>query len=138
MEENELLPIFQYGYRKQHNTSQAILDYTDYITKATSNKLITIAIFMDLSKALDTVDKTRLKQKLSRLGLTDLSTLLIDSYMSNRKFCMTNDNEYYTLKYGVPQGSILGPLLFIMYTCDMTEITKHIKTIVYADDTTVL
>ena len=53
MEENELLPKFQYGYRKQHNTSQAILDYTDYITKATSNKLITIAIFMDLSKAFE-------------------------------------------------------------------------------------
>jgi hypothetical protein len=58
--------------------------------------------------------------------------------MSERKFCMTKDNEYYTLKYGVPQGSILGPLLFIMYTFDMTEITKYNKTIVYADDTTVL
>ena len=93
---------------------------------------------MDLSKAFDTVDKTILKQKLSRLGLTDLSTLLIDSYMSDRKFCMANDNDNYTLKYGVPQGSILGPLLFILYTCDMTEITKHIKTIVYANDMTAL
>ena len=93
---------------------------------------------MDLSKAFDTVDKSILKQKLNRLGLTDLSTLLIDSYMSDRKFCMSNDNNNYTLKYGVPQGSILGPLLFIIYTFDMTEITKHNKTIVYADDTTVL
>ena len=47
MEDNKLLPKFQYGYRKQHNTSQAILDYTDYITKAISNKLVTISIFMD-------------------------------------------------------------------------------------------
>ena len=58
--------------------------------------------------------------------------------MSDRKFCIAKDNEYYTLKHGVPQGSILGPLLFIMYTFDMTEITKYNKTIIYADDTTVL
>ena len=63
---------------------------------------------------------------------------LIDSYMSDRKFCMNNESDYYNLTYGVPQGSILGPLLFIMYTFDMTTITKHNKLIVYADDTTVL
>ena len=134
---NKLLPKFQYGYRKQHNTSQAILNYTEYITTATANKLITISIFMDLSKAFDTVDKTILKDKLSQLGMTDLTTSLIDSYMSNRKFCINNDKTYYTHTYGVPQGSILGPLLFILYTYDMTDITNN-KTIVYADDTTVL
>ena len=93
---------------------------------------------MDLSKAFDTVDKTILNDKLHKLGLTELSTSLIDSYMSDRKLCMTNDKDFYELKYGVPQGSILGPLLFIMYTFDITEITKHNKVIVYADDTTVL
>ena len=138
MERNNLLPNFQYGYRKQHNTSQAILDYVDYITKARANKLTTIAVFMDLSKAFDTVDKTILRQKLEQLGITDLTSSLINSYMSDRKFCMTTDKEYYNLKYGVPQGSILGPLLFIMYISDMTDITKYNKTIVYADDTTVL
>ena len=138
LEENNLLPPFQYGYRKHHNTSQAIADYTDYINKAINNKQVTIAVFMDLSKAFDTVDKTILKHKLHELGLTELSTSLIDSYMTNRKFCMMGDKEYYKLKYGVPQGSILGPLLFIMYTYDMTQITEHNKVIVYADDTTVL
>ena len=93
---------------------------------------------MDLSKAFDTVDKNILKQKLMDLGLNDISTSLIDSYMTNRKFCMNTDKEHYTLTYGVPQGSILGPLLFIMYTYDMTSITKNNKVIVYADDTTVL
>ena len=138
LQENNLLPPFQYGYRKQHNTSQAIADYADYINKAIKNKKVTIAVFMDLSKAFDTVDKTILNDKLQELGLTNLSTSLIDSYMSNRKFCMTNDEKLYDLKYGVPQGSILGPLLFIMYTFDMTKITDKNKVIVYADDTTVL
>ena len=131
-------PPFQYGYRKQHNTSQAILDFTDYITKACEQKLVTIAVFMDLSKAFDTVDKSILKDKLMELGLSASSVALIMSYMSNRQFCMTNDNTQYDLKYGVPQGSILGPLLFIMYTFDMVNITKRNKIIIYADDTTVL
>ena len=138
MELNNLLPKFQYGYRKNHNTSQAILDYANYINNANANKLVTIAIFMDLSKAFDTVDKTILKHKLHELGLAELSTSLIDSYMSDRKFCMKNDDKHYMQNYGVPQGSILGLLLFIMYTFDMTDITRHNKVIVYADDTTVL
>ena len=58
-----LLPPFQYGYRKFHNTCQAIADYTDYITKQISNKLCTIAVFMDLSKAFDTVDKKNIRTK---------------------------------------------------------------------------
>ena len=93
---------------------------------------------MDLSKAFDTVDKAILQQKLNNLGLSKDSILLLSSYMSDRKFVMTNDSESFELSYGVPQGSILGPLLFIMYTSDMTEITKNNKVIVYADDTTVL
>ena len=138
LEDNNLLPSFQYGYRKNHNTSQAILDLTDYITKACSSKKVTLAVFMDLSKAFDTVDKYLLEQKLIKLGLCENSVMLITSYMSNRKFCMNKDKDYYNLTYGVPQGSILGPLLFIMYTYDMVDITQENKMIVYADDTTVL
>ena len=139
LETNKLLPTFQYGYRKQHNTSQAILDFTDYIEKAMSKKLVTIAVFMDLSKAFDTVDVNIFKNKLIELGLSNSSISLIMSYMQCRKFCINNDsNHYYNLQYGVPQGSILGPLLFIMYTYDMINITDKNKVIVYADDTTVL
>ena len=138
METYNLLPFFQYGYRKNHNTTQAILDYTDFISKSCKSQLITIAIFMDLSKAFDTVDKAILQQKLISLGLSKDSIALLSSYMSERKFVMGKESESFELNYGVPQGSILGPLLFIMYTSDMTEITKNNKVIVYADDTTVL
>ena len=91
LDKHNLLPNFQYGYRRFHNTTQAIADYAEHIQNQLSNKLCTIAIFMDLSKAFDTVDKSILKQKLYELGLTDDSTSLIDSYMSDRKFCMTNE-----------------------------------------------
>ena len=138
LENNKILPSFQYGYRKNHNTTQAILDYTNYVSKAISKKLVTISIFMDLSKAFDTVDKDILEPKLLELGLSQESVQLITSYMSNRKLIMKNGTEYFNLKFGVPQGSILGPLLFIMYTSDMKDIAKNNKVIVYADDTTVL
>ena len=80
---------------------------------------------MDLSKAFDTVDKAILQQKLVNLGLSKDSIALLSSYMSERKFVVANDSESFELKYGVAQGSILGPLLFIMYTSDMTQIAKN-------------
>ena len=69
LESNNLLPNFQYGYRKHHNTSQAILDFANYISNSINKKLVTIALFMDLSKAFDTVDKEILVKKLFDLGL---------------------------------------------------------------------
>lgn len=93
---------------------------------------------MNLSKAFDTVEKYILQQKLKTFGLAESRYLLIDSYMSSRKFFMNKTVEQYALTYGVPQGSILGPLLFIMYTHDIVNITKENKVIVYTDDTTVL
>ena len=75
-------------------------------------KYTSISIFMDLSKAFDTVDRHILCNKLRKLGFDYNSYKLIEHYMTNRKFCFKNEKEYYNLEYGVPQGSILGPLLF--------------------------
>ena len=93
---------------------------------------------MDLSKAFDTVDKNILNEKLTNLGFDNDSTSLINSYMTQRKFCFSEDTTDYTLTYGVPQGSILGPLLFILYTNDITNVGSNDNTTVYADDTTLV
>ena len=138
LDDNEHIPNIQYGYRKKHNTSQAILDLTNHITKKRNQKEISIAIFMDLSKAFDTVDNSILDCKLNDLGVAKSSKDLIVNYMTNRKFILTDNKKTYSLDYGVPQGSILGPLLFITYIYDMTNITTEDKIIVYADDTTVV
>lgn len=139
LETNKLLPYFQYGYRKKHSTSHAILDYINTLKSNLKQKLTTIAVFMDLSKAFDTVDKDILANKLHKLGFSKSSRQLVYNYMTDRSFCFKNNlDEQYTLQYGVPQGSILGPLLFITYTYDMKYICPNDKTIVYADDTTVL
>ena len=82
VEANNILPNYQFGYRKKHNTSQAVLTFANEIEKALDNKLTAIAIFMDLSKAFDTVDKNILSKKLQSIGLNELSCNLLYNYMS--------------------------------------------------------
>ena len=139
LETNNLLPDFQYGYRKKHNTSQAILDFTNTIINNRKQKLASIAVFMDLSKAFDTVDKVVLINKMNKLGFDNGSQNLIYNYLCERSFCFSDQTGItYKLDYGVPQGSILGPLLFIIYTYDLKHLCPNDKSIVYADDTTII
>ena len=94
---------------------------------------------MDLSKAFDTVNKTILLDKLNALRFDFNSNSLINDYMTNRYFTFGKDNiNMFPLEHGVPQGSVLGPLLFLMYIQDMKYLCKNIKKIVYADDTTII
>ena len=145
LDKNKLLYKNQYGYRKNHSTSHAVLNVTELIHTAISSNEYTIAMFLDLSKAFDTVDKNILTEKLYSYGLGENVIKLINNYMSERRmyipnYCnKTNANNINNLDLGVPQGSTLGPLLFILYVNDIGDmISDTSKIIMYADDTTII
>ena len=137
--ENNLFYSSQYGFRPQHSTELASLELADRIIQNLDNKQSPINFYLDLSKAFDTLDHGILLHKLHYYGITGTAYNLFKDYLSNRKQYVEFDNIPSTLldiKTGVPQGSILGPLLFIIYINDISKASSLLDFIVYADDTT--
>ena len=138
LSEHKILSQSQFGFRPKLSTSTALAFFTDSILDNADNGLITASVFLDLSKAFDTVDHNILLCKLKLIGLDSKSLNWFESYLSNRlqKTSISNTlSSPLPVSVGVPQGSILGPLLFIIYVNEMPNIVKHCKIILYADDT---
>ena len=115
--ENKILSPNQFGFRPKLSTSTALAFFTDDILENADNGLVTASIFLDFSKAFDTVDHVILSRKLKSIGLDDNSLNSFKSYLTNRQQ-KTSINDTLSsslpISVGVPQGSILGPLLFIV------------------------
>ena len=129
----------QYGFRSSHSTELAALELIDKVISRLDNNEIPINIYLDLSKAFDTLDHNILLHKLSYYGIQNTALKVFESYLSNRKQYIDikdNQSEKLMISTGVPQGSILGPLLFLIYVNDMHLATEKFYPIIYADDTT--
>ena len=129
----------QFGFIANHNTSDALLEFLDNAYDAINNNDVLLAIFLDFSKAFDTVDHQILLEKLEFYGFRGTSLQWIRSFLMNRKqFVDINSERSPTceVNIGVPQGSTLGPLLFILYINDFRNSLTHLKSIHFADDTT--
>ena len=130
----------QYGFQAQKSTELAINEICNNINNSFENKESAFCIFLDFAKALDTANHNILWNKLDYYGVRGSPLLWFKSYLNNRQqYTDINGtlSNVDAIKWGVPQGSILGPLLFILYINDIVHSSNILKFTLFADDTTI-
>ena len=140
LEDNRLLSDYQFGFRKRRSTKLAATLLCDSVRKGFEGGLLVGCLFLDLAKAFDTMGHSLIIEKLMLHGVSGPELAWVTDYLFNRTQTVDIDNHLSskeTIHSGVPQGSILGPLLFIVFFNDLADFVQHSSIIQYADDTVI-
>ena len=141
LESNDSIYENQYGFRSGRSCEHALLNAQNLLLESLSKRQVSLLLLIDFSKAFDLVEHKILLEKLEHYGIRGHALKWLESYLSNRKqFVSINGSEssMQIMEHGIPQGSILGPLLFIIYINDIPEIAHFAKFILYADDANII
>ena len=133
-----ILPLEQSGFRKNHSTATTLLKVSNDVATAMDKSLVTILVLLDYSKAFDAINHDLLLAKLQYYGFNRTTISWFKNYLSDRvQYVQLNDvsSSLLDVQRGVPQGSILGPLLFTIFTSDLPSMLHHCSVQLYADDT---
>lgn len=139
LEDKNLIPDYQFGFREKHSTIDQVHRITNIIERTLEEKKVCSTVFLDVAQAFDKVWHEGLIHKLKKM-LPKQFTNILQSYLSDRKFRIRQDESYSEIKpikAGVPQGSVLGPVLYLLYTSDIPALENN-TIATFADDTAIM
>ena len=138
LQQHNLLSVYQSGFRSSHSTTTYLTDVTNTLLQNIDKGQLTGLVFLDLTKAFDTPDHSVLLDKLASLGFSKASVQCFKAYFTDRTQSVVvngSTSDPQSTSFGVPQGSLIGPLLFIIYINDVPSEVKHCQIQLYANDT---